>query len=56
MYIAFKERSETLYWLDLLFETDYLTKEQYNSIYSDAVELRKILSSITKTARENEDS
>ncbi len=56
MYIAFKECSETLYWLDLLFETDYLTKEQYNSIYSDAVELRKILSSITRTARENEDS
>ena len=53
MYIAFKESSETLYWLDLLFETDYLTQEQYNSISTDANELKKILSSITKTAKEN---
>ena len=56
MYIAFKECSETLYWLDLLFETDYLTEEQYNSLYDNAIELKKILSSITKTARENEDN
>ena len=24
MYIAFKECNETLYWLDLLYDTDYL--------------------------------
>jgi len=54
MYIAFKECSETLYWLNLLVKTDYLTEEQYNSISSDAIELRKILSSITKTAKEND--
>ena len=48
-YIALKEISETLYWLELLFKTDYLTKEQYNSIYQDAEELRKLLSSSTKT-------
>ena len=53
MYIAFKECSETLYWLDLLFETDYLTKEQYDSISVDAIELKKILSSITKTVKDN---
>ncbi|MBR2207549.1 MAG: four helix bundle protein [Synergistaceae bacterium] len=56
MYIAFKECSETLYWLDLLVATDYLTKEQYDSLSYDANELKKILSSITKTARENSDS
>ena len=48
-YIALKEVSETLYWLDLLFKTDYLTQEQYDSIYQDAEELRKLLSSSTKT-------
>ena len=55
-YIALKEVSETLYWLELLFKTDYLTQEQYDSIYQDAEELRKLLSSSTKTfqAREAE--
>ena len=48
-YIALKEVSETLYWLELLFKTDYLTQEQYDSIYQDAEELRKLLSSSTKT-------
>ena len=49
IYIALKECSETLYWLELLFETEYLTQEQYKSIYSDCEELRKMLSSTTKT-------
>ena len=48
-YIALKEVSETLYWHELLFKTDYLTQEQYDSIYQDAEELRKLLSSSTKT-------
>ncbi len=53
-YIAFKECAETQYWLDLLFETDYLTEQEYQSISSDCVELKKILSSITKTMKEKD--
>ena len=49
VYIALKETSETQYWLDLLYHTDYLTDTQYQSIYHDAEELRKMLSSTTKT-------
>ena len=49
--ISLKETSETLYWLDLLYQTDYLTTEQYESIRHDAEELRKILSSSTKTTK-----
>lgn len=49
MYIAFKESSETVYWLDILHETDYLSEEEYLSINADAQELLKILGSITKT-------
>ena len=48
-YIALKEVSKTLYWLELLYKTDYLSQEQYDSIYQDAEELRKLLSSSTKT-------
>jgi len=49
IYIALKECMETIYWLDLLFETEYLKEQEYNSIKNDCDELRKMLSSITKT-------
>ena len=52
MYIAFKESSESLYWLELMYRTDYLTERQYQSMKSDCYELRQMLSSITKTTRE----
>lgn len=49
MNIALKEASETEYWLELLYETNYLTEQQYRSIYPDCQELLKILMSITKS-------
>ena len=52
IYIALKETSETQYWLELLFQTDYLTNKQYQSMQADADELRKMLSSTTKTMTE----
>ena len=52
MYIALKECSETLYWLELLYRTDYLSKPQYESIASDCLELRRILRSITKSTKD----
>lgn len=51
MYIAFKECNETLYWLDLLQASEYISEREYQSIKSDCDELRKILSSITKTTK-----
>ncbi len=53
MYIAFKECAETKYWLELLYETEYITEKAFNSVYSDCVELQRILSSITKTTKSN---
>ena len=53
-YIALKEVSETLYWLKLLFKTDYLTEGQYDSLYQDAEEIRKLLSSSTKTLQDKD--
>lgn len=49
MYISFKECNETEYWLELLHDTDYLTDEQFVSLYQDNLELKKLLSSITYT-------
>ena len=33
--ISLKEASETQYWLDLLQESNYITTEQYESIFND---------------------
>lgn len=49
IYISLKECAETIYWLDLLFETDYLNQKEYISLKNDCEELRKMLSSTTKT-------
>ena len=49
MNIALKEASETEYWLELLFQTDYLTETQYESIMADCKEINKILTTIVKT-------
>ena len=51
LYISLKETSETLYWLKILYKTDYLAEKEYNSIFSDCEEIRKILSSSTKTLK-----
>lgn len=53
MAIAQKEINETIYWLELLVGTEYLTKEQFGSINSDAVEIIKLLTSIIKTSKNN---
>lgn len=49
VYIALKECSETLYWLELLEETDYLTEQEFQSLNADCEELKKMLSATTKT-------
>jgi len=52
MNIALKEASETEYWLELLYETGYLTETEFKSIISESVELIRILTSIVKTTRD----
>ena len=53
MSIAQKEINETIYWLELLKETGYLTNEQFQSINNDAVEIIKLLTSIIKSTKAN---
>lgn len=49
--ISYKEARETHYWIRLLKDTDYLSKEQSDSLLSDVTELLKIIGSIQKTIR-----
>ncbi len=49
--IAQNEINESLYWLELLFHTNYLNLAEYNSYETDAVELLKLLTSSIRTAK-----
>lgn len=54
MYIALKECSETKYWLEILYESGYLTSRQYQSLESDCLELLRLLTAITKKTKPEE--
>ena len=56
MNIALKEANETLYWLDLLHQSETLRSDHYNSIQPEAEELVKLLVSIVRTTKENTDA
>ncbi len=49
--IAYKEARETVYWLRLLHDTDFIDTKSYLSINKDAEELCKILFSIIDTTK-----
>lgn len=51
--ISLKEANETDYWLDLLYKSDYLKREEYESIKTDIDEILKLLVSIIKTSKAN---
>ncbi len=49
--IALKEANETEYWIELLFQSEYIEEEHYKSIMADCSEINKILISIIKTMK-----
>jgi len=51
MSIGLKEINESEYWINLLYDTDYINKEQYDSILDDAQEILKLMISIVKTSK-----
>ena len=53
MAIALKETNETEYWIDLLFQSNYIDETAFNSIKTDLIELLKLLISIIKTTKLN---
>ena len=52
MNIALKEANETLYWLELLHQAEYIADQSFASIRMDNKELIKLLVAIVKTSRE----
>ena len=53
MSVAQKEAEETCYWLELLYESGYINKSIFESMYRDNLEINRILASIILTARQN---
>lgn len=53
MAIAQKEINETIYWLNLLKETEYLSAEHHESISTDAVEIIRLITTILKSTKNN---
>jgi four helix bundle protein len=49
--ISQKECDETMYWLELLSKSNYLTEVEFNSVYNDASELLKMLKSAIITSK-----
>ena len=43
MSISYKEIRETKYWLKLMLATNYISKEQFESLFEDGDELGKLL-------------
>ncbi len=50
--IAQKECDESMYWLELLFQSDYLTNEEFESMQSDANEILKMIRSSILTSKQ----
>ena len=53
IHISQKECAESIYWLDLLKETDYITLEEYADLHEPAKELLRIIRSIILTTKKN---
>ena len=51
MSVALKEASETAYWLEILYQTNYITEDLYNSIYGDCDKIIAVLAKIVKTSK-----
>ena len=51
--IALKEANETDYWLDLLYQSEFISPPQYHSIHPETVELIKLLVSIINSSKAN---
>ncbi len=48
-----KETAETQFWLELLYETDYISEEEFKSLYANTVEVMRLIRSSILTKKRN---
>lgn len=51
MQISYKEAHESLFWIKLLKETNYISGIEYETMKEQSVELIRIMQSILKTSK-----
>ena len=51
MSISYKEARETLYWLHLLTDSNFLNKEESDKLIYSCEELLKIIGAIQRTSK-----
>ncbi len=51
--ISQKECDESMYWLELLKETNYISDLEFNSLHEQSTEVLKIIRSIIITSKKN---
>lgn len=49
--VAQKECDESIYWIELLYHTKYLSSTEFESISNEAIEILKIIRSIIITSK-----
>ncbi|MBF8148683.1 four helix bundle protein [Winogradskyella sp. F6397] len=52
MSISLKEANETDYWIDLLYATNYLNKEEFDKFKPKSQEMLRLLVSIVKSSKD----
>ena len=53
LHIALKEANETMNWLNILHDTEYLSDKEFDSMASDCSEIIAMFVSSIKTTKEN---
>ena len=51
--IAQKECNESIYWLKLLYRTEYINQKEFDSLTNDAIEIMKMLTASIITAKKS---
>lgn len=51
--ISLKEANESEYWIDLLYHSEYLTKEEYDILRGEMKQILSMLISIIKSSKSN---
>ena len=54
LMVALKEANETQYWINLLYDTNYISKQMHESLLKDCKELVGLLVSIAKTLKKQQ--
>ena len=51
MSVALKETNETVYWIKLFYDSEFISETAFKSIHKDCTELLSLLVSIINTAK-----